>query len=486
MRNKFNKLWYDSLSTERELFQKMNDIFIFFNENNQIKKILNLYDSDWIASTPTNSFLTRVTKDEVLPESILYDTYIDIEIPEIFLPYLNIDVLAKTIPETQCVGTLPYIWETYEQDYFEVYGNGSNLIYKGFPHDAYYFYSEDELDDGQFQENYAKKVYRAVIYYSQSGEDYYVDGTLIQTGVDKNGVLKEGNQEYDEWEAMIDPGYISFLNYSKYHNIDNTEVDFTTRLKEVRFVENPSPPPNYFQQITTYDNGGTGFRVTKKWADMDREYHKVTTANKFKKVGENWVFQASGDFTIDTGNSQLITDRAFSLKGYWLFYSQQTRYLFGIRDVSPVITEGVYNKKELINLPKDPYRYWNYILFKRNPGDKPEKVQVPNVISGSKQYVFYKKEKNKYRIFLKGKLILSAKADLINPPPAQKTNGDHRQVPEYNDTYSQQGDSYAITIEQHTLKNRDFWGSANKDMQYKIKIDIINPLYWEVKNRYDI
>ena len=219
-----------------------------------------------------------------------------------------------------------------------------------------------------------------------------------------------------------------------------------------------------------------------------RSSHTIKSGYKYKKIGGIWVLQSAGDFTVDTLSGDTITQREFNFVGYWIFYSSNTRYLFGIRDVSPEEEEGVYNKKELINLPEDPYRPWTTITFKRNTEPRPEKTQAISYYASSQRIINFRTLDaaiSKYRLFLQGSLLFSAPATLINPSPAEKTSGDHRQVPEYNDTYSQSGSSYDDS-ENHTLKNRDFWGTAKQDLEYRIKIDIINPFYWKELRKYDI
>ncbi len=485
-KNKLQSIWKNNKNVIRDLSNKENEITQFFMDKNNLQKIKTLYDSGWVATTPTASSAVRnATPGELLPERVLLNSYYDFNIPEHFLPFVNVSVMTKTVPEVSFLGVFPFTVEGYDNDYIEVKGNGSNLIYAGYPRSVYYEYDESDLADEMFQESYTKKVYRAVIYYTSGGNEYKVDGRLIKTTVRENGSVVGGNQEYDEWQVRIDSGYTGYLNYSEYHNLDETEIDCTARKREVRYNVNPSPPPDYLQQVTLDDNGGAGYRVTKNWSSVDREYHLIKNATLYKKIDGSWANQGTGDYTIDTLSGHVITERSFQFVGYWLFYSSTRNTLFGTQEVSPTVEEGIYNKIELANLPEDADRIWTTITLKRNPEPRPEKTQAVSYYASSQRIINFKRFEDKYRLYLQGYLVFSAPSTVINPPPAEKTSGDHRQVPEYNDTYSQNATSYTAS-ESHTLKNRDFWGTAKQDLEYRIKIDIINPFYWKELKNYDV
>ena len=133
-KNKIKTIWEENRTVEVDLSQKQNEIKQFFTERHQMQKIKNIYDSGWIATTPTAVDAVRnVTPDQELPERVTLDTSLDIEIPEIFLPFINVTVMTKTVPKVSFLGVMPFIIEGFDNDYFSVHGNGTNLIYKGYP-----------------------------------------------------------------------------------------------------------------------------------------------------------------------------------------------------------------------------------------------------------------------------------------------------------------------------------------------------------------
>ena len=494
-KKKIQKIWEVNAETENELKIKENEVRRFFTDRYKFKQQKNIYDSGWIAKAPVASDSVRnVTIGQALSETVILDEAIDITIPENMLPFINISLMTKTIPEVQAMGFMSYFQEGWQADnYVEIYGNGS-LIYKGSSPVVYQKHSQSSLDNGDFQESYTKKVYNATIEYTNMGAEYKIVGTLNKVIIRKNtGTGCGGGQEYDEWICSIDPGYVDSKNYAKFFDVDSTMIDFNTQKKEVRWITNPHCPPGdpCTQTSLLYDNGGIGYHVMKTFASADREYHKMTSATKYKKIGGNWVSQGSGNFEIDTEIGHVITLRSFSFSGYWLFYSPDTYYLFGIKDVVPREYEGVNKKKELSNLPQDPNRYWDYILFKRNPGTYPGKTQALVNSVGRKQTLFFRTSKSteiveRYKLFIQGTIVFSALSSVKNPPPAQKTSGDDRQVVEYSDTYINEKQSGACYLpsENHTLKNRNYFGSAKEDIEYRIKIDLVNPLYWKEIRKY--
>ena len=487
-KKKIETIWNTYTSIENELNLKENEIRKFFTERYKFKQQKNLYDSDWIAKTPTASASVRnVTPAKALSETVALDEEIDITIPDYMLPFVNISLMTKTIPEVQAMGLFEYVQEGWETDYIEAYGNGTNLIYKGFPRSTYYEYDQDDLDDGRFQENYTKKVYRGTIEYTSGGDEYKIHGTVIRIEMYDNLNTGCGSQNYDYFDVYIDPGYTGSKNYAKFHDLTSDYADMTGILYHFTFSTNPSPPPSCEQNYPVVQETDKRLKWYFTGSNVDHYRIKLIDGIKYKKIGGSWVYQSSGTFSIDS-DTVTITSRTFTFVGYWIFYSPDTYYLFGTEDSSPPTYEGVDKKIELANLPEDPNRYWNTITFKRNPEPRPEKTEATVSAIGKKQILFFKISKStetetKYRLFINGTIVLSALSSIKNPPPAQKTSGDDRQVVEYSDTYSKSGSSYTPS-ESHTLKIRNYWGTAKEDMEYRIKVDLINPLYWKEIRKY--
>lgn len=438
-------------------------------------------ETEWVTQIPTYSSADKSgTKNEMMPQYITLNSDFNVVVPKKFLPFLKLNILTKTPPELSLVGMLAYNRSTYEADYVEVYGNSideDNLIYKGSPRPIYYLHTLLDLAAGKFLESNTKKVYRGVITYTEGGSEYKIDGTLIKALIRTDaGLSPGGNQNYDDWDAYIDPSYGASNNYSKILDIDSTSIHAISVKYPYRWETNPSPPPT---EILYTPTGIPNQEIEVDFADTIRQSFKVKLASKYKKVGANWVYQSSGDFTADSEDVTLLTYN-FYFSGYWLFYEPTTKYLFGIRDCDPIVIEGSFNKKELYNLPIDPDRDWTRIIFTRNPAGHP--------ITYTAAYL----AKSNYQI------------GVINVYPSA-TNPDHYlikvdgtiqfqspalehtriQYPLYYDVYNQDATTYVPT-ENHSLKDVWYYQGTNKAVDYKLQLVLINPLDADDRKNYEL
>jgi hypothetical protein len=437
-------------------------------------------ETDWITTTPiTYAGAKNTTYNRILPESINFTQNLDVHLDPKFLPYLHSELLIKAPVNVDLVGILSYIGELYEQDYCEVYGNG-NLIYKGYPYEIYHEYSQADLDAGMFQEDYTKKVYSGSIEYSYGGDDYLVQGRVVQIEMFDYLGTGCGGGDYDYFYVSIDPGYIGSNNYAKFHDLQSVITDMTGILYHVTFDTNPTPPPTCIMTVPTVSESPKRLSWSFTGGNVDSYRIKLKTAVKYKKIGGVWVWQANGDFTIDS-SAVTITTQTFTFVGYWLFYSNDTRYLFGIRNKTPLSYEGIYRRKELYNLPVDPYRVWSNISFLRNPTGHPTIIPynglaIPiNQQSVIRLFKTTDSVKDYYRINMKGTFILSALSSV-------KTT---QQVPVYNDTYYQSGSTY-VALESHTLKDINSYTPANLPIEYKIRLTLSNPYEFSTRENYEL
>jgi hypothetical protein len=176
-----------------------------------------------------------------------------------------------------------------------------------------------------------------------------------------------------------------------------------------------------------------------------------------------------------------VSSLGFTFVGYWLFYESDTQHLFGIQNTTPLVYDGIYRKKELYNLPVDPYRSWTTIVFQRNYGVHPEIVGVNSYAVSNKRQGIIKlfrttdATKDYFRFQINGNFILSALSTI-------KTT---QQVPCYNDTYVQSGVTY-VPVENHSLKNIDYFATAKVPVDYKIRLTLTNPFECSERQNYEI
>jgi hypothetical protein len=455
--------------------QKLSQIF----SDKYSSKLNNLIqETDWITATPI-AIAQNTEYGRILPEAVTFNQNLTFNADKKFLPFLQPEVIIKSGENINLQGLLSYIYQGYEQDYCEVYGDG-NLIYKGYPYEIYHEYSQADLDAGMFQEDYTKKVYSCSIEYSYGGDDYLVQGRVVQIEMFDYLGTGCGGGDYDYFYVSIDPGYVGSNNYAKFHDLQPIITDMTGILYHVTFDTNPSPPPSCLMTTPTISESPKRLSWSFTGGNVDSYRIKLKSASKYKKVAGEWVSQGYGEYTIDS-SAVTITTQSFTFVGYWLFYSDDTRYLFGIRNKTPLSYEGIYRRKELYNLPVDPYRVWSNITFLRNNDEHPIVVSVDSLAMSDKQQAIIKLfkttdvTKDLYRMNVKGTFILSALSSV-------KTT---QQVPVYNDTYSQSGSSY-VASESHTLKDIVYYAPANLPVQYKIRLMLINPYESSDRQNYEI
>jgi len=482
MSRKLENLNNNQNKTTSDLNEKNQELKSIFIDKHDWKKSNIISDTDWITITPTISASDKTTiKNQLLPQSVIFNNNFNINLPKRYLPFLQANLIIKTPSELQTVGVLSYNQGTYEGDYFEVYGNNiSNLIYKGTSRPIYYLHTQNDLISGKFTEPYTKAIYRAVITYTEGGDEYKIDGTLIEILIRENvgGLTPAGNQNYDEWDSFIDPGYVSSKHYAKFNSLSNTEVTMRAIKHEHRWLEFDPPhvsPPFEYEEITDIED----VSVNKLFSSVNRELYKVKLASKYKKISGVYVLQSIGDFTFDSLTQTLIS-RSFTFLGYWLFYEPTTKYLFGIIDSDPVVIEGDFHKKELTNLPQDPNRDWTTILFYRNPEPHPLSTLGGVIAKGEKQLALsnlYPSDINpdKFNLNVKGVFLLQSQA----------LEAEDIEYPVYNDTYIQDAISYVPT-ENHILKKVYYYRGQNLPIDYKIQIVLINPNDFFDRKTYEL
>jgi hypothetical protein len=477
MAKKIEKLINNQNQISDNLKTKDQQLSEIFSDKYAIKLNSVIKESDWLTVTPI-SFARNTEYNRILPESVTFNQSLDFNLDKKFLPFLKPEIIVKAGENIKLEGILPYIYQMYDRDYCEVYGDG-NLIYKGYPSEIYNEFSQEDLDAGMFQEDYTKRVYKGAIGYTSGGFEYRVNGTIIRiVMVDYLGTGCGGGN-YDTFDVYIDPGYFNSKNYAKFHDLQSNTTDMTGLLWHHTYSPNPTPPPTCVLNTPTSESPK---RLQWAFTGSNVDVYQITlkSASLYKKVAGNWVWQSDGDFTIDSSLVTVIS-RSFGFSAYWLFYSDDTRYLFGIRNKIPLSYEGIYRRIELYNLPVDPYRVWSTITLLRNNGDHPLVVDSASFAFSDNQQALIKlfkttdTVKDFYRMKIKGTFILSALSSIKST----------QQVPVYNDTYYQSGSSY-VASENHTLKDIAYYSPANLPVQYQIRLRLINPYEASDRQNYEI
>ena len=482
--SKFNEINDKQNKITEQLNTKSNELKSILPEDYNWKKTNIIAETEWITGT-TYPVGVVLQENQRLPGYVNLYTFLDFVLDKKFIPFLNVEVLTKNQEIAKLVGLVSFNYETLSPSYVEIWGNGGTLLYKGLPYPITHLYSQADLDADMFPINNTKPVYSAEIIYTDEtdGFDYKITGTLSAfEGQKKVGLSPGGNQNLDIWITDYNPNYLSSKNYSKFSALSSSSYSSHGQKTEVRWT--PSIPPYEFQINTNFDD----VAISQSFSFYDLQSYFITTAQKFKKVGTDWVYQEAGDFyVVDSTNpfdGTIIISKTFTFVGYWVFYHSDTAYLIGVRDVFPITYENGTVKKELYNLPQDPFRYWSTITLKQNP-TAPTVILTPGLESGYMQNALIKRfkttdsNKDKYRIQIDGVLMFSLLADQAQP----------YFVPVYNDVYTKSGtepgDTYSKS-ENHSFLPYNNYRAGFVDVEYKIRITLINPYEFSARNNYGI
>lgn len=476
--NKIRKNFERSKENTNLLEQKRNEIIKFFTEKGKVAIIKNLLDTGFLAEAPTpNNSFVRSQKGKELSESVTFNFERNIDIPEDLVPFLDIILSVRTVPNVNAVGFLTHDIDRVGDDFVEVKGDGT-LIYQGVPKPIKNIYTQEELDAGNFQESFTKNLFEATIIYIDdfSGDKFRATGIINQIKItDLLGTFGDGcvtgQPNVDIYTTEIDQTQTDFKNYAQIHSINSTTVDMTSLKEEIR----ANDFPDCFGSVTTeVDN----VRKTHTFesAGVDAFVILMQFGILEKEVDGEFQTVATGNLIVDS-LIHTILSQTFIFVGFWLFYSDDTFFFFGIDDKLPIEQEGDSTKIELKNLPQSPNRPYSTITFVRNPGDFPLFTQVEATRGGSKQETLFRLSEDpessltKYRLTLKDTLVLSALSSEERDPPLQ--------IVEYNDILTQSGSGYSVN-ENHTFKeNKKLFVSANEDVQFRVQINLKNPFYWE-------
>lgn len=197
--------------------------------------------------------------------------------------------------------------------------------------------------------------------------------------------------------------------------------------------------------------------------------------------------EIDSDTDIDTAN-----DLAINFLGYFLYWSGETRWLFGIEtELDPIdpIDEGSFFREKPSNLPELSFPNasatlpYTAITFKRNPGDFPEINEGTTSLQGNRKQIWLKTSKS---MDATKTHILKLQGTAVALQPASEVFED-LDYNVYDDIYTQivgPPDTYDLTTESHTTKNRKTYVSNGDDAQIKVVFSLKNPAYWEELRRY--
>lgn len=110
---------------------------------NNIASAISLYDSDWSNVLPIDieSAATNVLNYE-LPQKVPFEYSFNLEVPEVYLPFINIAILTKPITGQKLIGTGQFIYTSLQEVLLHLY------TWKGITSKSAFLSNYDEVTDG--------------------------------------------------------------------------------------------------------------------------------------------------------------------------------------------------------------------------------------------------------------------------------------------------------------------------------------------------
>jgi hypothetical protein len=482
----FDELYSKQNNNTAELNKKRNKIQSVLPEDYNWKKYQIIAETDWITALAYSNGAS-VEPNQYNPLIATYSNFLDIHLDSRFIPFLNVELITKKQEGLELIGLMEHSDDSYEGDYVEIRGSGFQLIYKGSPHYANYIYDQADLDAGAFDIDYAKMAYNAEITYTEDGSEWKMSGKLVYIGMIKNiSMTPYGNQNRDIWRCEYDPIYSQ--GWDKITILSST--GFTAQVQKIEerwtpYDPVPPSPPYEYQNLTP-----SQVIISKSFGSEDSEsFGFGVNTSVYKKISGNWVWQYNLDYPSVDSLTKTILTRDFSFRGYWVFWNPGSNRTIAVTPVDPPVYEEGWTKLELSNLPVDPYRYWSSIKLLRFPLPHP----LPNLRTAVSepsyhQHVLLKGFKSTelnpelFRLMLDGWLVFKGIANTSNV----------FKYPTYNDTYTKHisdplvpADTYDVS-ESHTFQERTIYYTDEVEIQYKIKVSLINPYEFSARNNYDL
>ncbi len=405
-KQKLPKLWETADKDDAILKAKENQLKKLYKEKGVIKSSIELYDSGWIAGVPTDIGSRTATIGTPIPTGFDQSISIsNIKFLEDLLAFVTLDVQFRTAPDVDVLPASVYPRDLNLTNYAEVYGD-DELIYRGVPRQTNFLYTQEMLEEEQFLESHTKKRYNSTVLYEDGGFEWKFQPSISSSSITRLTVtfnVNPGcgtNDNSDVIDCYTDMNFASARKQDKILRMDSEGFKVIGRLTQNRYTDtniiensfatiaqdtislghNPSngassinyvhvngSPVGYsfsapntilldiplifgesievnYQYCVFTSNFFDNITVNLDWEDID-DYTIRQPAQLYKKISGDFVLQSSGDLTFDSSNVDLVTDLSNLFLGYWLFYDDETIWLFGIGDTGDldVLSDDLQN-----------------------------------------------------------------------------------------------------------------------------------------------
>jgi hypothetical protein len=119
---KINQISFKQDKNEVELNNKAVNVETLIPTPNNIIPTISLYDSDWVDALPVDiEGATSQVENYELPQKVPFEFSFNLEVPEVYLPFVNIAILAKPSTDQKVIGSGQFIFSSLREVLLTLY-----------------------------------------------------------------------------------------------------------------------------------------------------------------------------------------------------------------------------------------------------------------------------------------------------------------------------------------------------------------------------
>lgn len=232
-KKKIEKLWNKVTDIKNSLGFSENQYKKLYNEKQNLKAPLVIFDSDWVVKTLSNFAASTTTEGYKLPytpdDTFDYLSPIDFYCPADYLPFLKLNVQYKQIPDVDIVSFASYKNSQWSGNKVEVKGDNDLIFYGTQPVGNPPQFTQAQLDAGAFQSNHAKKIYTYTIIWTDVGGQWRLRPSTASLN---NSHVSNAYMIYDRISSGLTRLFDSTTIYN-YKELTMVRDSFATSLNTV-------------------------------------------------------------------------------------------------------------------------------------------------------------------------------------------------------------------------------------------------------------
>lgn len=318
---KLQKIFNDIKKNTSTLESRRNEqlLLTFFKTN--ISPHFIIEDTDWIAKAPDTNTGKTINKGDLLPASLSINYSTEIGIPDFLLPYIDVEVLIKTPPDSTLITYDKFSTENYTGNYINVQGV-EGLIYNGI-YPTPLFVSFTDLGTVVPEAN-TKKVWRVTVLHNTGGDEFVTTGELLQISTTENTETCE--RDPGGTITINDQFYCSPFSTAPHKILDFDDEGFTG-IGDFTDNEFISGPPDCDTSSTEEE----GVELSKNFSAIEN-YELYLSGSQTNITQET---TSPGTFFVQ-GND-ITSYESIIFNGYRPYYSSSTQKEFQTSGTADII-----------------------------------------------------------------------------------------------------------------------------------------------------